>query len=67
MTVDITTATVDPTIPSRLLKLYVIAPKWLTGTSDEEAAVSAVGTGPYTFAEWTKGDHITLKAKPSPS
>lgn len=63
MTVDITTATVDPTIPSRLLKLYIIAPKWLASTSDEEAAVSAVGTGPYTFAEWTKGDHITLKAR----
>ncbi len=63
MTVDITTKVVDPTIPSRLLKLYVIAPKWLAETSDENAAVSAVGTGPYTFAEWVKGDHITLRAR----
>lgn len=65
MTVELTTATVDPTIPSRLLKLYVIAPKWLAETSDEAAATSAVGTGPYTFAEWVKGDHVTLKANPS--
>jgi len=65
MTVELTTTTVDPTIPSRLLKLYVIAPKWLAETSDEAAATSAVGTGPYTFAEWVKGDHLTLKANPS--
>jgi peptide/nickel transport system substrate-binding protein len=64
MTVDIRTETADPTIPSRLLKLYIIAPKWLSETSDEEAATAAVGTGPYTFANWTKGDHILLKANP---
>ncbi|MGV3651003.1 MAG: ABC transporter substrate-binding protein [Devosia sp.] len=64
MTVDIVTASIDPTIPSRLLKLYIIAPQWLSSTPDEQAAVSAVGTGPYTFAEWVKGSHITLKANP---
>ena len=46
MTVDIKTATVDPTIPSRLLKLYVIAPNWLTTTPDEAAATSAVAVSP---------------------
>jgi peptide/nickel transport system substrate-binding protein len=64
-TVDIKTAALDPTIPSRLLKLYIIAPKWLTTTPDAEAAVTAVGTGPYTVSEWAKGRSITLKANAS--
>jgi peptide/nickel transport system substrate-binding protein len=65
MTVDIKTMSPDPTLPSRLLKLYIMAPKWLTSTSDEATATSAIGTGPYTLSEWVKGSHITLKANPN--
>lgn len=61
-TVDILTDTLDPTIPSRLLKLYIIAPEWLANTPDEEAATTAVGTGPYTLEEWARGSHILLRA-----
>ncbi len=64
-TVDIKTAALDPTIPSRLLKLYVIAPRWLTSTPDASASVTAVGTGPYVLAEWVKGQYVTLRANPN--
>ncbi len=30
--------------------------------SDEWAAIHPMGTGPYRFISWSKGDHITLKA-----
>ena len=61
-TVDIKTDTLDPTIPSRLLKLYIVAPGWLTDTPDEEAATTAVGTGPYLLDTWNRGSEIVLRA-----
>lgn len=61
-TVDFKTEALDPTVPRRLLKFYVIAPKWMTDTPEAELAVSAVGTGPYKLVEWEKGRHVLLEA-----
>ena len=48
-------STVDPTIPSRLLKLYIIAPKWLAATPDEEAAVEPLVKSKGKFTGVLKG------------
>jgi peptide/nickel transport system substrate-binding protein len=65
MTVDIVTTTPDPLLPTRLIEVDIHAPNWLTTTPEEEAAITAVGTGPYTLAEFVKGSHITLAINPN--
>ncbi|MBI4759258.1 MAG: hypothetical protein HY783_09735, partial [Chloroflexi bacterium] len=60
-TVDIITSGPLPILPVRLTWLKIVPPKY----AKEKAAEfpnHPVGTGPYKFVEWKKGDHVTLEA-----
>jgi peptide/nickel transport system substrate-binding protein len=62
LTVNITTSAPDPLLPSRIYWMTIVPPQ---ASQDPGFAENPVGTGPYVFKEWAKGDHITLEANPS--
>lgn len=60
-TVNITTASPDGVLPSRMYWLKMIPAS--AGDSDD-LSDSVVGTGPYTFVEWVRGERVELAANP---
>ena len=42
--------------------MSIPAPKWLAIDAQRRSITQAVGSGPYTLAEYVKGDHFLLKA-----
>lgn len=68
--VDPATARVITTEPFPALSAYltthrVVPPQYTQERGAEYLASNPVGTGPYTFVEWARGDHITLEANPA--
>jgi peptide/nickel transport system substrate-binding protein len=61
LTVRVTTAEPNPTIPNNL-GLIAILPQTLGKVEESSFAsgASAIGTGPYTFASWSHGQNVTL-------
>jgi peptide/nickel transport system substrate-binding protein len=60
-TVDVFTSGPDPLIPARMTWMKIVAPVY-TEENPDDFLVAPVGTGPYKFVEWVRGDHVTLEA-----
>lgn len=58
LTVNITTNGPDPVLPSRMYWMKMVP---ADASQEEDFADNPVGTGPYTFVEWERGDHITIE------
>lgn len=61
-TVEIKTKEPYNLLPHRLFYFSIVPPKYVQEVGDQEFAQKPVGTGPYKFAEWVKGDKIVLEA-----
>lgn len=60
-TVEIVTETPDPTVPAKVA-LIGIAPAELADLSSDRLSSEMVGTGPYQFVTWNRGEEIILEA-----
>jgi peptide/nickel transport system substrate-binding protein len=54
--------TVAPTVNMLywLEEAFIAAPKYITETSPDEVAKAPIGSGPYKFVEWRRGDALVL-------
>ncbi len=60
-TLEIITKEPDPIFPARLQSLNIGPPKW-TKENPDLVSTALIGTGPYKFVEFKKGQHIKLTA-----
>lgn len=63
-TVHVITKEPFPALSAYLTTHRVVPPKYTKEKGADFLAANPVGTGPYKFVEWAKGDHITLEANP---
>jgi peptide/nickel transport system substrate-binding protein len=61
-TVKFTTKEPYPIFLKKLTSVTILDKETLKDKSDEWIAIHPIGTGPYQFVSWSKGDHIALKA-----
>jgi peptide/nickel transport system substrate-binding protein len=61
--IDIVTESPDPILPSRMYFAALHSPKAQREAPDQ-TPLKPVGTGPYKFVEWVKGQYIKLEANP---
>ncbi|MDP7651113.1 MAG: ABC transporter substrate-binding protein [Rhodospirillales bacterium] len=64
-TIHTTTGTVYPLMPNYLSVAPLISRKFAKSTTaDYNSGKAAMGTGPYKFVEWIKGDQVVLEKNP---
>ena len=63
-TVRFTTLKPFPLFLKKLSRLRILDKETLSGKTDDWIANHPIGTGPYRFVEWRRGDRIVLKAHP---
>ena len=61
-TVDLVTEKPTVNMLYWLEEAFIAAPKYITETSPDEVAKAPVGSGPYKFVEWRRGDALVLTA-----
>lgn len=60
-TVEIKTVSIDPIFDRRISALR-IGPPQFSRENPDQLSTTIIGTGPYKFVEWVKGQHIKLTA-----
>jgi peptide/nickel transport system substrate-binding protein len=54
----------DPVLLERLTNLAILPPKYVKEKGDAYIAKNPVGTGPYRFVEWLRGQRLVVEAYP---
>jgi peptide/nickel transport system substrate-binding protein len=62
LTVNIVTKGPDPILPSRMYWIRIMPPK---ASQAPGIAAHPIGTGPYVFKSWNRGQSITIEANPN--
>jgi peptide/nickel transport system substrate-binding protein len=61
-TLRVTTDGFDPVFDSQMARLTMVPPK---ASAQKSFASNPVGTGPYTFVRWDRGQDVVIKANPN--
>lgn len=59
-TIELVTAAPTVNMLYWLEEAFIAAPKYITETSPDEVAKAPIGSGPYKFVEWRRGDALVL-------
>jgi peptide/nickel transport system substrate-binding protein len=61
-TVKVTTTEPHPMLIGEMYNFFMLPPKYIQEVGDDAFGEKPIGTGPFKFVEWVKGDHLTLEA-----